>query len=201
MAYHPDLRHRRSLRLQGYDYAQAGAYFVTICTQDRACVFGAITDGAMRHNDAGRLIKSEWDALPGRFPGIEADGFIVMPNHVHGILWIPPTDTPSNATVGAQFIAPSTQCATNQGAMNRAPTLGDIVRAFKAVVTRRLRQMGLAEFSWQRNYYEHIIRNDEALNHIREYIVNNPLQWALDRENPENAGGAMNRAPTEWEGI
>lgn len=171
-------RQRRSLRLQGYDYAQAGAYFVTVCTQGRACLFGGIVDGEMRTNDAGRIVQSEWEALPGRFSGIDVDAFIVMPNHAHGILWINP--------VGAPFMAPHDPGADDPGAMNRAPTLGEIIRTFKAVATRRLRQSGLSEFAWQRNYYEHIIRDEASLHRIREYIVNNPLQWALDRENPAN---------------
>ena len=176
---HPN---RRSLRLKGYDYAQAGAYFVTICTQGRVCLFGEVVDGEMRLNAAGAVVDAEWHGLPRRFPGVQTDAFVVMPNHVHGIIH-----------VGARFIAPefvsSIQTGVadyDTGAMNRAPTVGDIVRAFKAVTTRRIRQHGMANFGWQRNYYEHIIRNEASLDGIRAYIVNNPLQWALDREHPEN---------------
>lgn len=191
-------RHRRSLRLQGYDYTQAGAYFVTICTQDRACLFGEIVDGEMRLNDAGRMVQAEWEALPGRFSGIDVDASIVMPNHAHGILLINP--------VGAPFMAPHDPGADNPGAMNRAPTLGEIIRAFKAVATRRLRQSGLSEFAWQRNYYEHIIRDESSLQGIREYIMNNPLRWALDRENPAHVdaglvGAGLKPARTSpWDG-
>jgi REP element-mobilizing transposase RayT len=101
------------------------------------------------------------------------DIHVVMPNHLHGIVWIKP--------VGAQFIAPHT---THPGAINRAPTLGEIVRAFKAVTARAIRQMVFPEFAWQRNYYEHIIRSEESLNRIRQYILDNPQRWAYDRENP-----------------
>lgn len=182
MVFNPNMHHRRSLRLQGYDYSQAGAYFVTICTHNRACLFGEVVDGEMRLNETGRMVASALQAISDHFPQVDVDAFVVMPNHVHGIIVI--------NGVGAQFIAPNTHetdaAAINLGAINRAPTLGDMVRAFKARSTRdiRLREPGVSV--WQRNYYEHIVRNEDDLARIREYIVNNPLQWALDRENPAN---------------
>jgi len=174
------LPQRRSLRLRGYDYAQAGAYFVTICTQGRACLFGDVVDGDVHLNAAWRMVAQCWQDIPNRFPDAALDEFVVMPNHLHGIIVI----------VGAQFIAPNDSGAMNSGAMNRAPTVGEMVRSFKAVATRMLRQIQYPSFAWQRNYYEHIIRNEDDLARIREYIVNNPLQWALDRENPTNSGQA-----------
>ena len=195
MDFHPDLHHRRSIRLQDYDYAQAGAYFVTVCTQNRECLFGEVSNGKMRLNEAGKIVTATWQTLPQRFPSVVLDVFVTMPNHIHGILYIVP--------VGAQFIAPgqfivsdqsiapnqenqgaTDQGAMNQGAMNRAPTLGDMIRVLKAVSTRQIRQAGQGRFAWQRNYYEHIIRDEASLARIREYIINNPLQWAMDRENP-----------------
>lgn len=180
MSYDPNIHHRRSLRLKGYDYRQAGAYFLTICTHERACVFGDVMNGVMVLNDAGLLVQDEWHKLVERFPHLFLDAFVVMPNHVHSIIH-----------VGAQFIAPSDMVenaahskTADSSAMNRAPTVGNIVRTFKAASTRRVRQGVLDTFAWQRNYYEHIIRNDQALSRIREYITNNPLQWSLDRENP-----------------
>ena len=162
--------------MKGYDYAQPGAYFVTIVTQDRACLFGAVADGEMQLNNSGQIAKAAWDELPARFPSVCLDVFIVMPNHVHGIIM-----------VGAQFIAPSDGFGTatiNQGAINRAPTLGEMVRAYKAASTRSIRQAGTPDFAWQRNYYEHVIRDEESLSHIRQYILNNPVRWEFDRENP-----------------
>jgi len=194
----PVLPQRRSLRLRGYDYAQAGAYFVTICTQNRVCLFGDVVAGKMRLNDSGRLVAQCWQDIPNRFPNAALDEFVVMPNHLHGIIvivraqFIAPHDRGAMGSgainrapkggngasdVGAQFIAPV-------GAINRAPTVGDMVRAFKAVATRMLRQAQYPSFAWQRNYYERIIRSEDDLARIREYIANNPLQWALDRENP-----------------
>src|SRR3970040_2944705 len=174
--YNPEQNHRRSIRLQGYDYAQEGVYFVTVCTQNRVCLCGAVADGAMQLNNPGQIAKAAWDELPARFPSVRLDAFIVMPNHVHGIIM-----------VGAQFIAPSDGFGTatiNQGAINRAPTLGEMVRAYKAVSTRLIRQAGTPDFAWQRNYYEHVIRDEESLNRIRQYILDNPERWEFDHENP-----------------
>jgi REP element-mobilizing transposase RayT len=107
--YDPNKDHRHSIRLRDYDYAQTGAYFVTICTRDRRCLFGEVSDGEIPSNDIGHVVQTVWEGLPSRFPLVELDQFVVMPNHVHGIIVL----------VGAQFIAPN-----NQGAINRAPTLG-----------------------------------------------------------------------------
>ncbi|MFN4294850.1 MAG: transposase, partial [Thermoflexales bacterium] len=108
MTYDPQKHHRRSIRLKGYDYSQAGAYFITIVAQDRACLFGEVVDGEMRLNDAGRMVWDEWNALPDRFPGLELDAFVVMPNHVHGIIVLTgsaPDDAPAPA-VGAGLGGP-----------------------------------------------------------------------------------------------
>jgi putative transposase len=227
------LHHRRSIRLRGYDYSQAGAYFVTVCVQGRERLFGDVVDGEMRLNDAGQMVAQCWHELPAHFPHLELDEFVVMPNHMHGIIIIvgapfmapygpgavnpgamnhgavnpgainrAPTGGDRVPFVGAPFMAPDDHGAVNPGAVNpgavnpgainRAPTLGEIVRSFKALATRRIRQSGVTAFAWQRNYYEHIIRDEESLNRIREYIRNNPLQWALDRENPHSTGAVRN---------
>ena len=174
MKYDPDKHHRRSIRLKGYDYAQPGAYFVTIVTQDRACLFGAVADGEMELNNAGEIAKAAWNELPEGFPSLGLDAFVVMPNHIHGIIM-----------VGAQFIAPTDGLGvTNQGVMNHAPTLGNIIRAYKATSTRLIRQAGTPDFTWQRNNYEHVVRDEESLDRIRRYILDNPARWEFDRENP-----------------
>jgi REP element-mobilizing transposase RayT len=169
--------HRRSIRLPGYDYSQAGAYFVTVCTHRRRCLSGQIADGEMHLSEAGHIARAVWHELRARFPFIESDQFVVMPNHVHGIV----------LAVGAQFIAP-TNLPTRQGAINRAPTLGEIVRVFKALTTRRIHASRVADFGWQRNYFEHVIRNERELNLIQRYIIANPMQWDLDCENPLASG-------------
>jgi len=144
------------MRLPGYDYAQPGAYFVTTCTQDRASLFGTIADGMMRLNAHGRIVRDTWLHLPDHYP-LELDAFVAMPNHVHGIIVIP--------SVGAGF--------------KPAPTLSEIVRAFKTFSARRI-----GHPVWQRNFHEHIIRSEASLERIRQYIVDNPASWAFDRENP-----------------
>ena len=201
----PERRNRRSVRLKGYDYAGAGAYFVTICVQNRECLFGRIADGQMVLNDAGMMIQTVWNEIPPHYPGIEIDASVVMPNHIHGIIVI----------VGA---APRGRPVDGQP-QGVAPTLSlpDVVHRFKTMTTKRyadgVKQYGWRRFNgklWQRNYYEHIIRSDDELNSIREYIAINPAQWALDRENPDigpaaasqgvpDAGGTACRA-LEWEG-
>ena len=196
MTYDPERHRRRSIRLKGYDYSQPGAYFITLCTQDRACLFGQVVDGEMRLNEAGRMIRAQWEGLSLRFPAIEWDVFVVMPNHVHGVIVIAGADNVRADIVGAGLVPALIHGATMCGATTRvAPTVGDIVGAFKSmttlIYTRGVKHSGWPSFRgqlWQRNYYEHIIRNDESLNRVREYIAKNPLQWELDRENPDFAG-------------
>ncbi len=181
------VKHRRSLRLKGYDYAQAGAYFVTICAQDRACLFGDVVEGSMCLNDAGRMLIRLWNGIPARFPAIEIDLFAVMPNHLHGIIVL--ADVPD--TGATTRVAPTADPVHAEKKI--APTLGEVVGAFKSASTveyiRGVKARAWPEFRrrlWQRNYYEHIIRDETSLNRIRRYIDENPLNWALDDENPRN---------------
>lgn len=228
--YDPQRHHRRSIRLKGYDYAQAGAYFVTICQADRECLFGRVVDGAMRLNQYGAIVQRCWDDLPRHYPHVELDAFVVMPNHVHAIIVL--TDAAAvgagfahgavgagfargTVTVGAGFSAkeeysdltnPSRQpTISDLGIQKPAPTpptapatpsrhgLPEIVRGFKTWSARRVNALRHAtgDALWQRNYYEHIIRNDRELNAIRQYIASNPSQWATDRDHP--AVGAVGK--------
>jgi REP element-mobilizing transposase RayT len=234
MKYDPAKHHRRSIRLKGYDYAQAGAYFVTLCTKGRECVLDdPVVTG---------ITTDVWCALPNWFPTIALDEFVVMPNHVHLIVWLNPPSDDVGATlavvhhavgpdraraptddndviasdrarastddnVGAILAVAHNAIAPDRAGASLAPTdwvipraekvnlkprLGAVIGAFQSLVftiyldwiethdpTRR------AKF-WQRNYYEHIIRNDRELNAIRRYIRHNPAQWALDRDNSDN---------------
>ena len=190
MADDPDRHQRRSIRLKGYDYAMAGAYFVTISTQDRVCVFGDVVEGIMRLNEAGRMVSAVWDALPTRFPCLGLDAFVVMPNHIHGIIVFATRMSVGAPLVGAQDVTPNRKI-DNRATTRVAPTLGDVVGAFKSWVTveytRGVKVKGWPAFHrrlWQRNFYEHIIRNEASLNHIRQYILDNPVRWTFDRENP-----------------
>ncbi len=153
---------RQSIRLRGYDYSQPGAYFITICTHQRQPLFGHITNGVMYRNTAGAAVDSIWNDLPNHYPGIVMGEHVVMPDHVHGIINI------VRELVGARFIAPN----NDNGPINQAPTLGEIVRGFKARCTRVIQQP-----VWQRNYYEHIIRDEMAYQKITEYIRMNPQNW------------------------
>ena len=185
-----DRQSRRSIRLKGYDYSQAGAYFVTIVTQGRVCLFGDVVGDTMQLNGAGRLAQAAWEGLPRRFPGIGLDTFVVMPNHVHGIIVI--DESVGASLVGSQDGDHAGMPDGERATTRVAPTLGDVVGAYKSIVTveyaRGVRANGWRRFRgrlWQRNYYEHVIRDERELHLAREYIVNNPLQWSLDRENPD----------------
>jgi putative transposase len=163
------IRRRRSLRLQEYDYSQAGAYFVTICVQGRECLLGEIVEGEMQLNNYGKIARDCWHDLPHHYVNIELDAFVVMSNHMHGIIVL----------VGAGLRPAPTN-----------PPLSKIIRAFKSFSSRKINELRNTTGSpvWQRGYYEHIIRDDKSLNRIREYIVNNPLRWELDRENLQARG-------------
>ncbi len=198
MKYDPEKHHRRSIRLKGYDYSQPGAYFITIVTQERTCLFGDVVDGQMRLNDTGEIVRQCWLDIPAHFPNTGLDEFVVMPNHVHGIIVIVGAGSPRPYNAPDAQTAPDAQSAldaqTTSGAWTgmgaetasiRRATLGQIVAYFKYQSTKRINERrGTTGASvWQRNYYEHIIHDDAALQRIREYIANNPLQWELDREN------------------
>ena len=194
---------RRSIRLRGYDYAQTGTYFVTICTRNHACLFGEVMDGEMRVNDVGRLVQNEWLRTGTMRPNVRVvpQEFVVMPNHVHGIVWlfgvvvddVSPGRLPVGATCGRPTVAPTGgrpvtdiigRCDRPAGPCGRS--LAALLAGFKAASTRRANaECAMPGVSiWQRGYYEHIIRNDESLDDIRRYIVENPVRWAFDRENP-----------------
>ena len=171
-----EVRNRQSQRLPHYDYSQAGAYFVTICSHNRAVIFGKVIEDSVKLSPVGEIVKDVWEEIPPHFVQVELDGFVVMPNHMHGIIWI---KEDSSIRVGAQHAAPLPK--TNR--LNVKPgSLSAIVRSFKSAATKRINAIGsdACERVWQRNYYEHIIRDDEDLNNHRRYILDNPLKWALD---------------------
>ncbi|MBI4306587.1 MAG: transposase [Chloroflexi bacterium] len=232
--YDPNIHHRRSIRLTDYDYSQAGGYFVTICAEGKECAFGEIIEGEMHMSDAGRIVLAAWDELPTRFPGLELDAYIIMPNHIHGIIVLtgarPPDSTPEPRAAETDNVGAQSHCARqpeichtpardSRGAIHRArqpvvdhqpprkqappaltsyrhahtdcpPALGEIVRTFKAVTARRVRVLGIPGFAWQRNYYEHIIRDEHELQQIREYIAGNPGRWSEDENNPARVKNA-----------
>ena len=167
MKYNPEIHHRQSIRLKGYDYSVAGAYFVTICVQGREYLFGEISDGIMKLHDAGRMIETWWAKLPGNFKNVESDRYVIMPNHFHGII----------VFVGAD----PRVCPVGEGAHMGAP-LQRVVQWFKTMTInayiRGVKQSDWPPFPgrlWQRNYYERIIRDESELNAVRKYMPELPM--------------------------
>lgn len=192
MKYDPQIHHRRSIRLKGYDYTQAGAYFITICSHQRGHVFGEIVNGEMKLNKLGLVVKQQWEKLPKRFPNIELGAFVLMPNHEHGIIQIIEQQRRGIAE-SLQNLDEESSCYAltdhqqKFGKMipNSIPT---IVRSYKSAVAYRINLMRGVKAApvWQRNYYEHVIRNDRELEIITKYIDYNPFNWQSDRDNLKN---------------
>ena len=170
--------HRRSIRIPKYDYSQAGIYFITICTRNHECIFGDIIDGEIILNDFGRIVDTYWQWLDQHFSYVELDKYIIMPNHLHSII-IFNNDYYDVYRRGGSRTAPTT--------IKRKP-LGRLIGAFKTVSTKHINRIHRTKGSiiWQRNYYEHVIRNENDLNQIRKYIIENPIRWEMDEENPTN---------------
>ncbi|MFD2583988.1 transposase [Pedobacter vanadiisoli] len=164
MKYNPLIHNRRSIRLKGYDYSKAGAYFITICCEDRLHRFGKVVDDEMILNESGKIAYNEWINLSDRFSNFELDVFQIMPNHMHGIIVL----SSSRATARV------------------APTIANIIGAYKSIVSNACLQLykshnKIMRKLWQRNYYEHIIRNERAYQNISNYIINNPSKWNEDK--------------------
>ncbi len=180
MTYNPYIHHRRSIRLKGYDYSQPGAYFITVCTHNREHLFGHVDKGKMVLNNAGDVIKKSLLEIPEHFPNVTIDEYVIMPNHVHCIMII---------SVGANNHSPLRGYSPQQVNSPKHPksgtskTIGSIVRGFKIGAVKWFRENTDIQKPWQRNYYEHIIRNENELNDIRKYIVNNPISWDADGNN------------------
>jgi len=181
MKYNPDKHHRRSIRLKEYDYSQPGWYFVTICTQNRVRLFGDIVNGRMVLNDSGKMVENIWNEIPQNYNNTKIDFYQIMPNHFHGIINIVGTD-PRVCPEREQ-----TYTGQSQGIALKL-SLPDLVKRYKSLTTKRfrdwLKQNDLPFFGvklWQRNYYEHIIRDEQDLNRIRQYIVDNLLKWQDDK--------------------
>jgi REP element-mobilizing transposase RayT len=176
MTFDSQKHHRRSIRLKEYDYTQPGGYFITIVTYQRGLLFGEIVNEEMRLNDYGKTADECWCAIPEHFQNVEVGAYVVMPNHVHGILVI------NDDRRGTIYRAPTEQF--QKPVRGSIPT---IVRTYKAAVTRRIGREQNATGMWQRNYYEHVIRNHEDWDRIHRYIETNPSMWAEDEENPSHS--------------
>jgi putative transposase len=214
MSYNPQIHHRRSIRLKGYDYSKAGAYFITICCENRKCRFGTIENNQMILNEYGNFAYNQWSKLPERFLNFELDVFQIMPNHMHGIIML------NDQIVGERFtrspVKPEIDANKQQSQLGqsnglsipyildgivandkgervnrpptdyRLPTIGDIVGAYKSLVANecleifKLKNEKMGKL-WQRNYYEHIIRDEQSYQTISNYIINNPAKWNNDK--------------------
>jgi len=234
--YNPQKHHRRSIRLQGYDYSQEGLYFITICCQDRVHLFGRIVDGEMILNGAGSQSQECWQDIPNHFPNVVLHEFVIMPNHIHGIIeFVAGANNYSPNNHSHQESNDDVTKNTNEdnlqivnvlnneneiagvilideidgrdaidgidgrdvidgilGAKDFSPlrnvmwwspskTIGSVVRGFKIGVTKWMRNNTNIVNVWQRNYYDHIIRNEQDYERISEYIKNNPILWKEDR--------------------
>lgn len=187
--FDPQKHHRRSIRLKGFDYSSESAYYVTIVAQGRECLFGEIIDEETHLNEYGEIVLKWWNEIPIHFPNVELGAFVIMPNHVHGIVFITserrgdvlsPRDDPDN----------NIQDMGNQGRETlplQKPTLGQIIAYFKYQSTKEMNRIetenAITKF-WQRNYYEHIVRNEKELQQKTDYILGNPSRWDDDEENP-----------------
>jgi len=226
MPYDSFKHHRRSIRLRGYDYTSPGAYYVTIDTHAGLCLFGEIVGGVMILNPCGQIVSDFWSAIPAHFPNVQLDEFIVMPNHVHGIIMIIAINDGRETVRATHRVALNDGTVQNDGTpqingipqinsipqndgiprnggitqFNRAtrwvaptnarPTLssnsiGSMIGQFKSAATKQIIQSHImpAPRIWHRNYHDHIIRDNDELTRIREYIRNNPLQWDIDKSN------------------
>jgi putative transposase len=164
MKYDPAIHHRRSIRLPGFDYSKPGQYFVTICTQHRLCLFGTIENGKMSLNEYGEIVQAAWDDLPCHYQNINLHEFVIMPNHVHGIVGIINPVEPIDPT------------------STKRHGLPEIIRAFKTFSAKRINEKRETPGTsvWQRNYYERIIRDETAYLTITNYIRTNPQRWIDD---------------------
>ena len=186
MPYDPELHHRRSIRLPHWDYAESGAYFVTLCTFERARLFGAVRDDQMGLNRIGEIVAEEWLRSAEIRSEVELDDFVVMPNHLHAIVFIVRNGSDDGPAGGRPF----------SGTANRS--LSALIQGFKASATKRINQLRRDGGSpvWQRNYYERVLRNDRELGRAREYVLDNPRKWAEDKNNPDAACAVAIALPT-----
>ena len=195
MKYNSDTHQRRSIRLRDYDYSNAGLYFVTICTSGRECLLADVVDGVICLNDAGLCVKSIWNSLPDRYPDVEIDSVVIMPNHLHGIIII------NERTVGAIHELPTTRTSPEisfpqeDRAIHESPLrnrrnmlLPKIIGYLKMNTAKRINQLrdNSGTPVWQRNYYERVIRNNQELQTVRQYIDDNPIKWAEDENHPSH---------------
>ena len=166
---------RKATRLDYADYSSPGYYYITICTHDKVCMFGRVVDGDMHLNELGEIANAVWHEIPVHYPMVKPDAWVVMPNHVHGII-----------RVGVAHARPEMQARPAIRARGKPASLGRIVGSYKSEVTKRIHRRGhlRGQPVWQRNYYDHLVRDEDDLAHARHYIKQNPARWLKDPDNP-----------------
>jgi putative transposase len=181
MKFDPDKHHRRSIRLPGYDYSREGMYFVTICVLGKVCALGEIHDGAMMLNTLGCVVDDCWRWLAEQYPYVQLDEYVIMPNHLHGIIIIREGDDGTRRGASRSALV---QTIPTQTTPTKRKPLGRLIGAFKTISTKHINHIYQTpgERFWQRNYYEHIVRTEERYQQIRQYIMTNPQSWADDTE-------------------
>ncbi|OGO21636.1 MAG: hypothetical protein A2Z28_08100 [Chloroflexi bacterium RBG_16_51_9] len=172
---------RHSIRLRDYDYSAVGAYFVTTNIYQRGLLLGSISDGMMIQNQFGKIANAYWQKLPAHYPNVKLDSFVIMPDHMHGIIWL--DGGRGGSHIDARLRTDKFQTRPYGAIIGGKYPLSEIIRAFKSFSARQMNRLrGIRGIPvWQRNYYEHIIRNQAELGQIREYIADNPLNWSLGK--------------------
>ena len=191
MEYDPKSHHRRSIRLRKYDYSWPGAYYVTVCAFNKDCIFGQVVGQQMHENVCGHVVREQWFESAKKRKEIELDAFIVMPNHMHGVLWIL-GPRGEHVLMKSGFVLPRERMPKarprSKGVIPamRPRSLASWAAGFKSAITSRVRKVWNRpqDAVWQEDYFERIVRDEEELNRIREYILTNPLRWGSDRYNP-----------------
>jgi putative transposase len=187
MPYNPEIHHRKSVRLKGYDYSRAGLYFITVCAYKHGLLFGDVVGNKMCLNENGEFVNKCWQEISNHYPNVVLDEFVIMPNHIHGIIQIIDNNTriqnnQNGENVGAQNIEPLQPKQNINKYQHIIPgSIGAIIRGFKIGVTKWFRQNTDIYTVWQRNYHEHIIRNEKEFYRIKNYIRQNPIMWSDDR--------------------
>lgn len=205
MKYNPLIHNRRSIRLKGYDYSQAGAYFITICTNQRQPLFGEVLNGEMILSEIGQIAYNEWLKTPEIRPYVSLDVFVIMPNHMQGIILInddptcrgvshtpffnPSNNAPDKAICDTSFFNPPDNapdkgvCDTPLPELFRSPShsIGAIIRGYKSSVTKQINLFDHGDSAWHRNYHEHIIHDEKSYMRISDYIISNPANWTNDK--------------------
>ncbi len=189
MTLFKDKYRTQSARLQGWDYASTGWYFVTICTRNKVCCFGEVMDGEIHLSPAGEIVAHEWNNTSRVRPSIRLDQWVVMPNHLHGIIAITNDSKPDDVERGAQQVFVETRrwhVSRATPSPMKKNSLPAIIAQFKSTCTKRIWTAGFRDFAWQERFYDHVIRNTIDLDRIRQYILDNPLKWEIDREQVAN---------------